>query len=322
MSASVEPQQESAERARIAADLVHQHHPVEVGGALDLARIAVLEDGRGGQHDGAAADKIAQQHSEQQRQAGALHDRPHAVAVRHVPDLVRDDAGELVRALGFVDQALVDVDAPARQRDRIGLTGAHHCEPERIGQAGRRLQLAHQLVEGRPARFLAGAAAALEVGSELAAVERGPYLRVDRRAHPALERVGNERGQPGRDRRQAHDRDQQQRGGRRHRPEHDPPAHLPFAAAAAVDRLRQLIDRGGQFRIADLEPRQHRIAEFADAEHMVRRRHGLELVIAPLRQHARHPAPARAERWARARPSRRGARWSCRRRRWPSPSSS
>ncbi len=34
-----DPLQDGAERARIAADLAHQHHAVAVGGALDLARI-------------------------------------------------------------------------------------------------------------------------------------------------------------------------------------------------------------------------------------------------------------------------------------------
>ena len=47
-------------------------------------------------HHQAAAGEIAEQHAEQERQAGGLQDRAGAVAVRDVADLVGDHAGQLV----------------------------------------------------------------------------------------------------------------------------------------------------------------------------------------------------------------------------------
>ena len=65
----------------------------------------------------------------------------------------------------------------------------------------------------------------------------------------------------------ATDRDENERGGGGKAPDDHLGAHPPLAAAAAVDRQRQLVDRGGQLRVADLEPREHRVAGLAEAQH-------------------------------------------------------
>ena len=110
-----------------------------------------------------------------------------------------DDAGELVRALGFVDQALEDVDAPARQRDRIGIAAAQHRGPQRDAASAAaasswRISLSNA---ARPASSPARpphskSAPSWPASSELA------DLRVDQLAQPALDRIGHERRQAGR----------------------------------------------------------------------------------------------------------------------------
>jgi hypothetical protein len=119
MSGSRNPRQDRPERAWIAADLRHQRHAISVGARLDLAGIARLQNSLGGEYHGAAADEIPEQHSEQKRQAGALQHRSRPVAVSNVPDFMGDDAGELVRCPGFIDQALKDQDVTTGKRDGI-----------------------------------------------------------------------------------------------------------------------------------------------------------------------------------------------------------
>ena len=97
----------------------HQRHAISVGGSLDLAGIARLQNSLGGEYHCAAADEITEQHSEQEREAGALDHRSRPVAVSNVADFMGDDAGELVRRLGFIDQALKDVDVTAGKGDGI-----------------------------------------------------------------------------------------------------------------------------------------------------------------------------------------------------------
>ena len=104
---------------------------VAVRRRLDIARVARLQDGLGGKDHRAAADEIAEQHAEQERQAGAFQHRAIAVAVSDMADLVRQHAGKLIRILGLVDQSLEDIDAAARQRESIGFVPAHHGRIER-----------------------------------------------------------------------------------------------------------------------------------------------------------------------------------------------
>ncbi len=106
---------------RIGLQPDHQVDAIGVGRRLDVARIARLQDRLRRDDDGAAADEIAEQHAEQERHAGGLQHRARAVAMGDVADLVREHAGKLVGRFRLVDQALEDIDAPARQREGIGV---------------------------------------------------------------------------------------------------------------------------------------------------------------------------------------------------------
>src|SRR5436309_348529 len=96
---------------RIAAHSDHEVYTIGVGRGFDRTRIAGLQDCLRDDYHRAAADKIAQQHSEQKRQACRLQYRARPVTARDVTDLVREHAGELVRRSRFIDEALKHVDA-------------------------------------------------------------------------------------------------------------------------------------------------------------------------------------------------------------------
>ena len=78
----------------------------------------------------------------------------------------------------------------------------------------------------------------------------------------------------------------------------------------------------GQLPVANLEPREHRAAGLAEAQHALRRGHGLELVVRPFGRARCRQRRGSATRRARAPPSRRAVRWSRRRRRCLLPTSS
>ena len=60
--------------------------------------------------DRASAHKISEQQAEEKRHGAVLQHSPRAVAMRHVAELVSDDASDLVGTFGFVDQAVEDID--------------------------------------------------------------------------------------------------------------------------------------------------------------------------------------------------------------------
>src|SRR5262249_50206156 len=128
---------------------------------------------------------------EQDREPGALQHGASAVAVRDVADLVGNDAGELVRGGGGIDQSLEHVDVSARQRDRVTLGPAHDHRIEWDWKPGRRLELVHELFECGAAGSLLRRISAFESGTGMAAVKGRPRLRVDCDAELALERVGD-----------------------------------------------------------------------------------------------------------------------------------
>ena len=112
----------STERMRIAARPLHQIDAVGVRRGLDAAGIGRFQDGPGGDDDGAAADKIAEHHAEQKRQAGGLQHGAGAVAVRDMTDLMRQYAGELVGRLREAVSASQSYLRLARSQYKYGLT--------------------------------------------------------------------------------------------------------------------------------------------------------------------------------------------------------
>ena len=88
--------EKSAQRACIGVDPGHQQHTICVRRGLDLAAVAGLQNGLGGEDHGAAADEIAEQDAEQQRKPRGLQHRSCAVAMGGMSDLVRNDAGEFI----------------------------------------------------------------------------------------------------------------------------------------------------------------------------------------------------------------------------------
>ncbi len=164
-----------------------------------------------GDHDGAAADEIAEQHAEQQRKARCLQHGARAVAVGDVADLVRDHAGELVRRLGFVDEPLEDIDVAARAGRRRWLRrGARRAALSGMGKAAAVSSWPMSLSNAARPGFSLRGISAFESGAGMAGVEAARVCRVDRGAELALDRVGDERGEAGGDRRHAEDRDEQQ----------------------------------------------------------------------------------------------------------------
>src|SRR4051812_15349819 len=115
-----------AELVRVAADLVEQFEPIDVGLDLYIARIRQLQDRLGGEHHGAAADKITEHHSEHEGKPRTLQDRARAIAMSDMAHLVADDAGEFVRAFRFLDQAVEHIDVPARQSEGVGFTAPNN----------------------------------------------------------------------------------------------------------------------------------------------------------------------------------------------------
>ena len=61
--------------------------------------------------------------------------------MRHMANLMRDDAGEFIGVFGLLDQPFENIDMPAGQRDRVGFAAADDLRFERNGKRGNRLQL-------------------------------------------------------------------------------------------------------------------------------------------------------------------------------------
>ena len=64
----------------------------------------------------------------EQTGGGVLEDRARRVPFVDVLHLVREDAGELLRALRGFQEASKDDDVPARSRKRIHLGNVHHIQ--------------------------------------------------------------------------------------------------------------------------------------------------------------------------------------------------
>ena len=96
LGGAADPGEDGTECTRIAADLVHQLNSVQIRSAFDLARIGRLQYGARTDDHRSATDEIAQQHAEQEREAGRVEDRPRAVPMRDVTNLVCDHPGKLV----------------------------------------------------------------------------------------------------------------------------------------------------------------------------------------------------------------------------------
>ena len=91
----------AAKRFRVASDLLHQFDAIAVGGGFGVAGIRRTQHRLGRDHDGAAADKIAEHHAEQKRQARALQHRAGAVAMHDMAHFMGDDAGQVIRRLAL-----------------------------------------------------------------------------------------------------------------------------------------------------------------------------------------------------------------------------
>ena len=99
-----------------------------------------------------------------------------------------------------------------------------------------------------------------EALAELAIVEHGTHLAVDCFAELAFDPYRDHRRKTRGNLRNNEHRDRDQRQGRDHGPGDHPPPCALVVAAAAVDGVRAVVDRGGKLGIADFEPGQHWIA--------------------------------------------------------------
>jgi len=175
-------------RACIASCLVHETGAIGIGGRFGLARIARLQYGFRRNHDGAPADEVAEQHAEQERQAGPLQHRLGSVPMNDMADFVRDHSGDLVCVAGFVDQPSENIDLSARQRDGVGFVTPHHLGTQGEWQSGGHLKPAYDLFKRcTPGHFRCGLAA-IEGRARVARVEHAANLDVDGAAQPALDR--------------------------------------------------------------------------------------------------------------------------------------
>src|SRR3954451_9486802 len=164
--------EESSHRPRRAAEPHHDVGRKAVGGGLGVARIGRIDERAAEEDQRAAAGDVAEQESEQERAAAGLDELAHAVAARHVAELVRQDAGDLVRLPRPAQQALEEIDAPAGQRDGVRNRGVEHADLGGERELGAARERRGQLRE----RGAAGGA-----GAGLAAEQR-PDLVVDRLA--------------------------------------------------------------------------------------------------------------------------------------------
>ncbi len=276
--------EDDGERARVAARLVHQARAIVVGRGFHAARIGRAQYGLGSDHHRAAADEIAEQHAEHQRQPARLQHRAGAVVMGHMADLVREHAGDLVGTVGLGDQPLEHVDAPARQRDGVGFFPAHHHGGERHLERGRMAELGEQPLQRGGAGFFARGMAAFEGGARVLGVEHAAHLHVDGVAQPAFQRHRHQRRQPIGERRHAEIGDQHQRQRRGHGPADHAYALPALALAGAVDIERTRIDHRGHAGIEDFKPLQHLVAAAAEAQHLVGCRQAFDLVVWPSRQ--------------------------------------
>jgi hypothetical protein len=99
--------------------------------------------------------------------------------MRDMAKLVGDDTSDLVGVLGFVDQAMDDLDSAPRQSDGVGVFAAHDEDTQRDRLPGRLFKLCEHLVEGRASCLLCLAAPADKPRPSTALVEYATDLCID-----------------------------------------------------------------------------------------------------------------------------------------------
>ena len=130
----LETLEELHHRRRIVAGLVQVLHAEEVGVLLELAGELQHRHRQG--EVGCLLDAVTGPTSEEhQRNAGVPHELRAGRAPRAVPgcdmgDLVRHHARQLRLVLGQLDEAGVDVEVTAGQRERVHLVGIDHLDCE------------------------------------------------------------------------------------------------------------------------------------------------------------------------------------------------
>ena len=261
-----------AERARIAADLAHQVDAVGVGRRLDLARIARSAA------PSFAAMMTAPPPTKSPSSMPNRNDRPAAcstergaVAVGDMADLVREHAGELVGRLSPCRSGpRTRRCARPAARWRWRRTCARTSDAERDRQRGRLFELARPACRRPRGRLSRRRRCRIRTRRRLLGVEHAADLRVDGSAEPALDPIGHERREPRGDRRHAEDGDEQQRDRRGDAPDDDlARLRRSLRPLRSIGTERSSI-AAAQRRVADFEPRQHRAADAAEAQHALR----------------------------------------------------
>ena len=158
---------------------------------------------------------------------------------------VGDDAGNLVRALGLLQQPVEQINSAARKRERIGYRRRQHLGLQR-----------HVHMAGLTQRFdkLGESGVAFRIGAGRAAEYR-PDLIVGHAAETPFKRKRDQRRQALGGERHAEDDDQHDRGDGGERPGDDA-AGLPAAAAFGLERTGARADFHLRRRVGHLEPRQ------------------------------------------------------------------
>ncbi len=202
-----------------------------------------------------------------------------------VADLMRDHAGEFVRRLGFVDETLEHVDAPARQGEGVGFVPAHHGGLSGKGKAAAASSWPMSLSNAaRPGLF-----ASLFPHSNAAPAWRVSMTRadlgVDRGAELALDRVGDQGREARGDLRHADDGNENKRHGRGDAPGDD----LGPSRRSARPLRSTGIERSSMAAASCGSRTSSRASAgfpaFAEPQHAFRRRQRLDLAVGPFGEH-------------------------------------
>ena len=114
-----------------AAERMHGLDREGVRALLGVACIRRVEQAARDEYHGRRAGDVAEQKSDQERHAAALEHQARLVAMADMADFMGDDAGDLVRALGLLQQPVEQINFAARQRERIGYRRRQHLGLQR-----------------------------------------------------------------------------------------------------------------------------------------------------------------------------------------------
>ena len=155
-----EPEQQFAQRRRGTAELAHGLRGERIRVALGIARIGGVQQGSAREEHSAARRSRRRTEARSGMTCRRLDDLSHAVAVFHMAQFVREDAGEFVRALRLFQKTVQHIDLSAWQRERICDFRRQHQRLESVVDTAGALELADQRGKGRlPVRGAARIAA-------------------------------------------------------------------------------------------------------------------------------------------------------------------